>query len=451
MPALSSIASLPCSALRLPLPARTACDPSRPQLSRQSQTLALICALGFLLLALDPAYAQPSSEANADPFPDPPPLAQLSAAYTAETVANVSGGQERGIRYLDNVDIQLLLHLYDLTGVDGLTVFAYGLGNQGGSPSELVGDLQATSNIEAPMAWRLYELWVEKAWTNGARRAGLYDLNSEFDVNNAGSLFLQSSHGIGAAYGLSGVNGPSIFPATSLGARLRARLTDESYLQAAVLDAVPDRPANREGPRVALGDGALLAGEFGLYRSLFGVSGERSSKVAVGGWLYTREFTDLSTLNRPVPAAQGRGHGGTYMLIEGMVWRKPGTKPPLGSDRSEEGLHAFLRLGIANDTYTRIARYIGAGVTYQGLTTSEQRDELGLSVAAAFNGSAYENAQARAGTDVANAEVAVEGTYAISPADWLTVTGDLQVVLNPNTRPNLDPAIVPALRVTVSK
>lgn len=408
----------------------------------------LLCAgvliVGLIqLVSVDAVRAQVSSS---------PPTAELSAAYTAETVANIAGGQERGVRYLDNVDLQLLLRLEAWTGIDDLSVFAYGLGNQGGNPSELVGDLQATSNIEAPMAWRLYELWIEKSWDEyGSVRAGLYDLNSEFDVNEAGSIFLQSSHGIGAAYGLSGVNGPSIFPVTSLGIRLRARPTDDSYLQAAVLDAVPDRPANREGPRVVLRDGALLAGEFGLYRSLFGVAGERSSKIAVGGWLYTREFTDLSTVNQATPATQGLGNGGAYMLVEGMVWRKSGTSPPQGGSRSGEGVHAFLRLGLANDDYTRIARYVGAGMTYRGLAVSGQRDELGLSVAAAFNGSAYENAQARAGTDVTVAEVAVEGTYAISPADWLTVTGDLQLVFNPNTRPDLDTAIVPALRVTLSK
>ena len=104
-----------------------------------------------------------------------------------------------------------------------ISPFAYGLANHGGSISELTGDIQSVSNIEAENSWRLYEVWanVPIKTLNGSLLVGLYDLNSEFDVINTGGLFLNSSHGIGPDFSSSGVTGPSIFPYTSLAVRFK--------------------------------------------------------------------------------------------------------------------------------------------------------------------------------------------------------------------------------------
>ena len=64
-----------------------------------------------------------------------------------------------------------------------------------------VGDLQGVSNTDAEEALRLFGFWHELAEADWSLRTGLYDLNSEFDVNEAGSIFLNSSHGIGAEFG----------------------------------------------------------------------------------------------------------------------------------------------------------------------------------------------------------------------------------------------------------
>lgn len=52
-------------------------------------------------------------------------------------------------------------------------------------------------------------------------RIGLYDLNSEFDALDDAGLFINSAFGVGTDIGLTGVNGPSIFPVTSLAVRAR--------------------------------------------------------------------------------------------------------------------------------------------------------------------------------------------------------------------------------------
>jgi carbohydrate-selective porin OprB len=122
------------------------------------------------------------------------------------------------------------------------------------------------------------------------------------------------------------------------------------------------------------------------------------------------------------------------------------------SDSAETAVRNPVRLSVAytGETVANVSGGRERGIRY--LDNIDIQLEVSLSEYLGGRGlTIFAYGQARTGTDVTAAEVAVEGTYAISPADWLTVTGDLQVVLNPNTRPNLDPAIVPALRVTVTK
>ena len=405
----------------------------------------LLAVSGILLCAVVPRSADAQSV---------PSWVETGFTYTGEVVAVPAGGLDRGVRYLDNVDVTATVRSDSLIGWSGLTAHIYGLGNQGGTPSTLVGDAQVTSNIEAPLSWRLYEAWLQQTWgTRASVLVGLYDLNAEFDVNRTGSLFLNSAHGIGTPFGVSGRNGPSIFPVTSLAARLRVRVARRGYLQAAVLDGVPGNPADPGGTVVRFGDdGVLVASEAGVY--LGGTAPSRAAmvdrtagvnapiKFAVGGWAYTTPLRPWPQVNRPgvVPVAS-RGSAGAYLLVEGRLRREPGT--------DEQGLSGFVRLGWANDRYNRFSRYVGAGLVYTGPVPGRNADRVGLAVASALNGDAFEVAQRRGGKPVTTAETNIEATYAAPVTPWFTLIGDLQYVVNPNTAPTIPNALVGGLRVVV--
>src|SRR3546814_9796645 len=86
----------------------------------------------------------------------------LQITYTGEVMGNVAGGHRRGARYLDNLDLVFEADLDRLAGWTGAQLHVYGLYNNGRSISELAGDTQAASNIEAGVrALRLYEAWIE--------------------------------------------------------------------------------------------------------------------------------------------------------------------------------------------------------------------------------------------------------------------------------------------------
>ena len=119
----------------------------------------------------------------------------LEATYTGEVIANAAGGMRRGTRYLDNFDLVLEADLGRVMGWQGAELHVYGLYNNGRAFSELVGDAQAPSNIETgTRAVRLYEAWINQQITPAiSLKAGLYDLNSEFDALEAAGLFTASA------------------------------------------------------------------------------------------------------------------------------------------------------------------------------------------------------------------------------------------------------------------
>ena len=159
-----------------------------------------------------PAAAKPAKpDQQRSPF-------TLTAAYTSDALANLSGGVSRGANY---VDLLKLSAAYDGAGDhDGLTtLLSVEHFNGSNYTGDRVGGIQAASSSEArPSALRLDQAWVQQELWSGAGdvKAGLVDINTSFDVQETATLFLNASHGIGPDLGDTGRNGPADYPNTAL-------------------------------------------------------------------------------------------------------------------------------------------------------------------------------------------------------------------------------------------
>ena len=358
-----------------------------------------------------------SHDAPADPL-------SIEIAYTADVMANTVGGARRGARYLDNLDVVIGADLDALVGWRGASIGLYGLYNNGRSICALVGDAQGVSNIETGLAAvRLYEAWIDqKIGDHVSLRAGLYDLNSEFDALDAASLFLGSGHGIGSDFGQSGRNGPSIFPSTSLAARLELRFAEGWALRAAVLDGVPgnpDRPA-RTAVHLGNGDGALLVGE--LEAPIAG------GKFLLGHWRYSAAFDRIDGVG------QEKGNAGAYVRAEFPVTNGPGRR-----------IDAFGRFGIASRRFNDFGRFAAAGLTFSEWIPGRSEDVFGVAMAAAFTSPSL-----RQKDDAGQSEIALEATYRTPLAEWLSIQPSVQYVLNPSADPTIPSALVFGLRTEIS-
>lgn len=369
----------------------------------------------------------------------------FEAVYTGDAFSNRYGGIKRGSAYLDNIDLLLTLDGEKLFSRPGLTLFLYGLGNNGDSPSDLVGDLQGLDNIDAPNTWKVYEAWLEQSLCQArcSVKAGLYDLNSEFDAIDTAALFIGSSHGIGPDYSQTGQNGPSIFPTTSLAVRLTYQLTEQSYVQAAVLDGVPGDPNNPHGTHIQFnpGEGALLAAETGLRYP--GASADTlGSRYSLGIWHYTARFNDLVDTDGAGQPVRRHNNQGVYAIAEGALYHEPAD--------ATQGLAVFGRYGVTNADINTLRAYLGAGMVYTGLFPGRPHDRLGLAVADARTGDKFRRAMQSAGTPATAGEIAVELSYRAELNDWLAMQPDLQYILDPGADPTLDNVLMLGLRVEVA-
>lgn len=354
----------------------------------------------------------------------------LEAYAVSDVLSNVSGGIKTGTTAMADAGLVVASDLAGILGAGG-TFSAYLMWTNSSTFSErYVGDLQAVSSVDSGQATRLYEIWYEQnLGTEANLRVGLYDLNSEFDVIESSRLFANSSHGIGAEYGQSGEAGPSIFPLTSLAARLEWAVDESHTIRYALLDGVPGDPDDPSKTAIDLGDGdgVLHALEY-KYRQQEGVH------IGVGAWLYSADFE----LIEPLPnTSRDNGNSGIYGFVD---------VPVLSSDEGLK-LNAFLRYGVADDRFNVFDSYIGAGALMTGFLPGRPDDQVGIAVASARTGNPWRRA---AGSPVDSHETAIELTYSTQVNEWLRIQPDIQYVLNPGVDPSLENALVLGVRVEIS-
>lgn len=360
----------------------------------------------------------------------------IEAVLTSDFLYNARGGLQRDGAILGNFDLTFELDTGKAGGWRNGSFFLYGLGNwnSGGYISDITGDLQVTSNIQASQAVRLYEAWYEHRFAANRLSVllGLHDFNSEFDATEYGSMFINSSFGISADIAQTV---PSIFPTTALALRVRAQPTEESYLLAGVYDGKPGDPYHSKRTTIKLtkDDGVFAALETGLAHGEAGRSDYY--KLGVGTWLQTARVENFD----------GEFHNrnfGVYLIGEKTLFTE--------SDGAQ-GLGAFVQFGYADENRNQLAYYWGAGLRYVGLIPGRDRDEAGVAVASAWNGGEFVRfSKDVASTPVERTETVIEAAYRAEILPGLILQPDLQYIINPSMNPKLDNALQVGLRLEIS-
>lgn len=372
-----------------------------------------VCA-GLIATSLPPMAP---AAAQADPSPSP---VELEGYYLSDSFANLSGGIKTGVRIMGKFGVIADADMAAI-GLPGARLhvdlqYVYGQSLSG----ELVGDAQVVSNIDAVSALRPMEAYVALAFGSaqqGTVKAGLIDLNVDFDIQRYGAFFINSSHGIAPDFSQSGQNGPSIFPTSA--SAVTVQWQGQGWMaRAGLFDAVagnPDHP-RRTVVRFPGTTGLLMVGEVDF------ALGE-GSEIQLGAWHYTPRFERIDA-----PDRTGRSNG-AYAMLEGVL-----------ANRGENMLGAWVRGGIAADAVNPIGLYLGAGATYG---TDDRK--VGLAIAYAQLGNPAQQA-----ASLRRAETAVELTYAHRVHPRVLLQPDVQYVINPGWDPSLDNALVAGIRVHIT-
>ncbi|MBB3102216.1 porin [Azomonas macrocytogenes] len=296
-----------------------------------------------------------------------------------EIWGNYRGGTRRTTSYngVGTVEIGAdLSKLFDLEG--GLFKLSW-LNIRGRSPTaDRLADYNPVSGHEAYTSNRLFELWYQQSFLNGALdiKLGQQDLDNEFLISDYASLFLNANFGWPVAPSANLYSGGPSWPLASLGIRFRYRSSERMTLMFAAANDNPTGhgfynehdPSNQSvhphGSNFNLNTGALLISELQYttdwkpaWAGMESASNGLPGILRVGGMYDTATFYDQRydkagrSLAAPDSSENPRQHQGNwifYGIADQMLWQAaPGSPCSIGmfgrvtSNRSDRNVVDF--------------------------------------------------------------------------------------------------------------
>ena len=364
------------------------------------------------------------------------PSFSVSAAYTGDLRRNTTGGIRTGTAYADSVDLGVTWVTDGLFSnarmTTSLSVMYLGGGDITG---EFLGDLQGVNNLEAGNGWKLYESWVELSFgeSSNTLRAGVLDLNAEFDTPVTQGIFTASPFGIGTELSQTGVRGPVVWPTTGLGLRAAGDVSGHLHWRLGAYDGVPGTDDDAfTSTRISGDEGALFVGELEY-------SSDRIHKLAFGAWRYTAGFERIDSALLVSPQEE-QGNQGFYAHFDARV-------ASLGA----VDLDGALRAGTADARFNAVASYFGVALTATHLVPSRPGDTLGFGIARARLGDQYRAARLFDGQPATAAETTFELVYRAELTPWLALLPVVQFVRDPGADAFMDDSWLAGLRFELTR
>jgi porin len=169
----------------------------------------------------------------------------------SDVLGNTSGGIDRGATYSALTALTLQMDTQKAFGWDGGLVNVSGLQIRGRNFSEFyLNNLQTVSGIEAENTTRLWEVWYQQTFADGAYdvKFGQQSIDQEFMASQGSALYLNTMMGWPMLPSANLYAGGPAYPLSSLGIRLRAHPTGALTLLAGVFqDNPPGGPFDDDG------------------------------------------------------------------------------------------------------------------------------------------------------------------------------------------------------------
>ena len=388
-------------------------------------------------------------------------------AFKSTLMTNPVGGVKQGSDYMQNLELKVGVDTAKLWGIPDSSAYIHMILNSGGKiNAAYVGSQMGVDNIEAPdNTLKLYQAWFNKNFLGSTLSvlAGVYPIDAEFYVTDSSGIFLHPSFGVGAELGQTGKNGPSIYPISSLGVRLKYEPLPTLYVQAALLDGDPGsgRAAHWTRLNPFHGDGSLFMAEIGYhpgeaYHMSEHIEADKSAipdtvkkledqyepigKYAIGLWSYSKGFNDLLDTS-PGGNSLQRKNRGIYLLMENSVYR---------AKDMERDAAIFFRYGLADKNINTFDYSASIGLRVRGLIGGRVDYFFGIAATRSNAGEKFRLAQQAAGIAIPGNETVVETTYRAKINSWLIVQPSIQRIFNPSLAPDVRPATVIGVRCEMS-
>lgn len=366
---------------------------------------------------------------------------EIRLANTGDLLA-VRQGNSDEVTYTNLFEAGFAFDMEKLANLSGGSAYVWAVATHGDDPADLIGSIHAPSNIAAPDAIRLLDAWYEQSAYSDRLGVlvGFYSVDSEFDYKETLGIFAGGGHGTGLDLSETGRNGPSIFPVTSFGARVRYAFSETVKARLAILDGVPGDPNDPTVTakfKFSSDEGVFTIGELNYELR----ADNKFRRFGLGAWHYTTKFDDLLDTKPDGSPVTRNGSAGIYGFAEWLAFREPGT--------TDQGLAFAGRAGVADEDVNQVGAYYGAGLVYRGLFPGRDADSLGFGFSTVVNGGKFRQAQALAGEPVSKHETEWTLVYSAKLTRWLRLQPIFQYYVNPGTDPSAPNARVGGVRIEV--
>ena len=387
---------------------------------------------------------------------------KLTLTDVGDVLGNTSGGIDRGATYSGLTTLTLQMDTQKAFGWEGGTLAISGLQIRGRNLSQYyLSNLQTVSGIEASNTTRLWEIWYQQSFGDGAFdvRLGQQSLEQEFMTSPGSALYLNTMMGWPMLPSADLYAGGPAYPLSSLGVRLRTQPGScFTFLAGVFQDNPPGGPfdddsqlrgSTRWGGNFNLRTGALFIAEaqYALNQPRNGDMdrGSRSDGLPgtykIGFWFDTASFPNqrTDTLGSPLASPDSNGiarmnrrNASIYGVADQMVWR-PDPEGP-------RALSVFARIMGAPNDRNLISFSVNAGVNLRAPLPNRDDDTFGIGFgvtkvsggAAGFDKDTNVYGTSAFPVPVRGTETFLEVTYQIQVTPWLQVQPDFQYIFNPS-------------------
>ena len=340
----------------------------------------------------------------------------VAGSYTSDWSGVAAGGVRRDALGRGLLNVALSADLGALAGWKGASLYVQFLARHGRDGTDLVGDIQATSNIDAETFHRVGEAWVQQTFAAGRVRlkVGRVDANTEFDGLPEAGAFLNASAGFS----------PTIlflptYPSPVLSANIFVNALSWLTVGAGVYD-------DDFGTGWNSGDGQRAVFGIGETRAVWG-----AGSVGVGLW------RKAGTVDHR-DGTSGRGTMGWFAHGAQRLWSG---NPSAGESGPDVTLVA--QYGAADERVSDICRHLSVGLVATGVLGAGAEHAAGVRYSRA--------ALSRFGLEpYAGDETDWEVFVRLPATPFLTLTPDLQYVVRPSGGSIVGNALVASVRAALT-
>jgi porin len=390
-------------------------------MTRNAATRFLMCSVSLGSLLVLPVNAADLAASLPPPVVTVTPTYDLNVTYAGEVWHNI-GGLKTGTDYMYALDAGLNINLERLIGLQNAKFYVEGF-YAGGKSLELnyTGAAQAPSAVDAFFSMntlKLYQAYYEQTFGSTDILAGKYDVQTQFGTTRPMDLFANKAQAMNFAFfsaGVaSGLNGPSVYPNTAVGIRIKQTLNDQWSFKVGVLDGEADLPNGKTGILFEDKYGALGVGEIDY-------TPWANTKLMAGVWGLTGHLNKLGLYDATFSPVKTWGDMGEYV----------GGTTRLYTIAGNRGIDTFFNVGLSSGATNLTNHSYDAGLTFTGLLDVRPSDKLGVAFATEETTDAFKRLLALTGAHLASYETDIEVTYRAKITDWLVLQPEFDYIVHP--------------------